>query len=261
MNWYDIINIGCDMMVTINQIFSELDKEKRKKLLSKELGLDTIHKGYISTSDTIQFSSDLIDINDNPIISKYSMKATDYFYEYIEYLIKNDGKDIVSALDLVSPFLHEYFGTNKDYTNKNDRGTAFDNIGNQLGEIQQKHGNDAFNDCYNKWFDISIFKNNSMAECTEYAALTQNLYSFLGANSYYVSGNFSSGKAQSESHAYNLVQFDENSFYIVDTANPTITYDMEYNIVTSRPRIQKISREDFINAINGNGSMLLLAST
>ena len=92
-----------------------------------------------------------------------------------------------------------------------------------------------------------------MAECTEYAVLTQNLYSFLGANSYYVSGSFSTDKGQNESHAYNLVQLDANSFFIVDTANPTITYDMEYNIVSSRPRIQKISIEDFTNAINGNG--------
>lgn len=253
-------------MVTINQILSESDTNKRKDLISnrlveleqnseqnKDLDLEAIHKGYISTSDTVQFSSDLIDINDNPVMSKYTMKTTDYYYEYINYLMKNNVKDIMSALYLVSPFLHEYFGTNKDYTNKNNRSDAFDIMGNQLGDIQQKHGDSMFNEYYKKWFDISIFKNNSMAECTEYAALTQNLYSFLGANSYYVSGSFSTEKGQNESHAYNLVQLDANSFFIVDTANPTITYDMEYNIVSSRPRIQKISIEDFTNAINGNG--------
>lgn len=253
-------------MVTINQILSESDTNKRKDLISnrlveleqnseqnKDLDLEAIHKGYISTSDTVQFSSDLIDINDNPVKSKYTMKTTDYYYEYINYLMKNNVKDIMSALYLVSPFLHEYFGTNKDYTNKNNRSDAFDIMGNQLADIQQKHGDSMFNEYYKKWFDISIFKNNSMAECTEYAALTQNLYSFLGANSYYVSGSFSTEKGKNESHAYNLVQLDANSFFIVDTANPTITYDMEYNIVSSRPRIQKISIEDFTNAINGNG--------
>jgi hypothetical protein len=220
---------------------------------NKDLDLDAIHKGYISTSDTIQFSSDLIVINDNPVMSKYTMKTTDYYYEYINYLMKNNVKDIMSALYLVSPFLHEYFGTNKDYTNQNNRSASFDIMGNQLGDIQKKHGDSMFNEYYKKWFDISIFKNNSMAECTEYAVLTQNLYSFLGANSYYVSGSFSIDKGPNESHAYNLVQLDANSFFIVDTANPTITYDMEYNIVSSRPRIQKISIENFTNAINGNG--------
>lgn len=253
-------------MITINQILSESDTENRKKLISnrlseleqsseqdKELDLNAIHKGFISTSNTIEFSSDLIDINDNPVKSKYTMKATNYFYEYIDYLIQNNINDIISALYLVSPFLHEYFGTNRDYTNKNDRSSSFDIMGSQLGKIQQKHGDSVFNDYYNKWFDISIFKNNSIAECTEYAALTQNLFSFLGANSYYVSGSFSSDKGQSESHAYNLVQFDANSFFIVDTANPTITYDMEYNIVSSKPRIQQISRDEFINAVTGKG--------
>ena len=65
-----------------------------------------------------------------------------------------------------------------DYTNKNDRSNSFDIMGSQLGEIQRKHGDSVFKKYYNKWFDISIFKNNSIAECTEYAALTQNLFSF-----------------------------------------------------------------------------------
>lgn len=253
-------------MITINQILSETDTENRKKLISirlseleqnseqdKELNLNAIHKGYISTSDTIQFSSDLIDINDYPVMSKYTMKATDYYYEFINYLIQKNIKNIMDALYLVSPFLHEYFGTNSDYTNKNNRSSSFDNMGNQLGEIKEKYGNSMFNDYYNKWFDISIFKNNSMAECTEYAALTQNLFSFIGANSYYVLGSFSLDEGKSESHAFNLAQLDADSFFIVDTANPTITYDMEYNIISSRPRIQKISRNEFINAITGNG--------
>ena len=179
-------------MITINQILSESDIENRKKLISnrlseleqmseqnKELDLNAIHKGYISTSDTIQFSSDLIVINDNPVKSKYTMRATDYFYEYVDYLIQNNINDIKSALYLVSPFLHEYFGTNRDYTNKNDRSSYFDIMGSQLGEIQQKYGNSIFNDYYNKLFDISVFKNNSIAACTEYAALTQNLFSFI----------------------------------------------------------------------------------
>ena len=253
-------------MITINQILSESDIENRKKLISnrlseleqmseqnKELDLNAIHKGYISTSDTIQFSSDLIVINDNPVKSKYTMRATDYFYEYVDYLIQNNINDIKSALYLVSPFLHEYFGTNRDYTNKNDRSSYFDIMGSQLGEIQQKYGNSIFNDYYNKLFDISVFKNNSIAACTEYAALTQNLFSFIGANSYYVIGSFPLENGQIESHAYNLAQLDANSFFIVDTANPTITYDMEYNIVSSKPRIQQISRDEFINAVTGNG--------
>ena len=186
-------------------------------------------------------------------ISKIEIGKFESKDEFINYLIQKNIKNIMDALYLVSPFLHEYFGTNSDYTNKNNRSSSFDNMGNQLGEIKEKYGNSMFNDYYNKWFDISIFKNNSMAECTEYAALTQNLFSFIGANSYYVLGSFSSDEGKSESHAFNLVQLDADSFFIVDTANPTITYDMEYNIISSRPRIQKISRNEFIDAITGNG--------
>lgn len=253
-------------MITIKQILSEYDIQKRNELIKnklveleknaeqdKELGLNEVHKGYISTSSTIQFSSDLIDINDSPVASKYTMKTTDYFYEFIEYLNQNNVNDIMSALYAVSPFLHKYFGTSNDYTNINDRSVSFDNMGKQLSEIQEKHGNEIFNEYFDKWFDISIFKGNSMAKCTEYAALTQNLYAFLGVNTYYVIGNFSLEKTISESHAYNLVQLDANSFFIVDSANPTITYDSNFNIILSKPRIQKISKEEFVNAITGSG--------
>ncbi len=252
-------------MITLSQILSEQDLEKRKQLIDskimeleqiaeqgKELDLDAVHKGFISTSDTIQFSADLIDINDNPISSRYTMKSTDYFYEFVEYLKQNNVKDMMSALYAVSPFLRKYFGVNPDYTTKNNRSDAFDTMGMQLSEIQEKHGNEVFNEYFSKWFDISIFKGNSMAECTEYAALTQNLYSFMGANTYYVAGEYSSDITK-EAHAYNLVQLGQDAFYIVDSANPTITYDMDFNIVDSKPRIQQISRDDFVNAVNGEG--------
>ena len=142
-------------MITLSQILSEQDLENRKQLIDskimeleqiaeqeKELDLDAVHKGFISTSDTIQFSTDLIDINDNPISSRYTMKSTDYFYEFVEYLKQNNVKDMMSALYAVSPFLRKYFGVNPDYTTKNNRSDAFDTMGMQLSEIQEKHGNE-----------------------------------------------------------------------------------------------------------------------
>ncbi len=249
-------------MYKFDLILKEQDEEKRKKMIqerlkfldteseqNKTIDVNSIHQGFISSSDSLQFSTDFIMGEfDQPILSIYTMKNQDYFYSYINYLHQNGIVDINTAIHAISPFLKDYFGVDKNGNNKNNREASFDNMGIQLSQIKEK-SNQEYLTYYNKWFDIGIFKGNSMAECTEYAALTQNILSFMGFNSYYVSGSFSSSK-NNESHAFNLVQTTPEKFFLIDASNPIIMFDEKDNVLTSRTRFSPLSQEQFENAIS-----------
>lgn len=252
-------------MISLQQIINEKEKEKRDFLITEKLkelevnaeqnkilDLNACHKGFISSSSKLQFSASLITVGDDCLTSLYGMKGTDYFYEFFDYAIENNVKDMTELLNAVSPFLRKYFGVNVDYTNQYNREASFDIMGNQLAEIREKHGKQEYENYLNSWFDISIFKGRSYAECTEYAALTQNLYSFFGFETYYISGNYANEQTQ-ESHAFNLLKLPGEKYFIIDNANPTIMYDENFNIISSIPRRYQITQEEFFNGVNGDG--------
>lgn len=252
-------------MNEFEKILKKQNNEKKKNMIeqrliilnskaeqNKEIGVNTIHQGFISTTDSLEFSEVYVMSNlDEPLPSKYTMKNQDYIYEYINYLNKNNITDINTAILAISPFLKKYFGVGKNGNNKNNREISFDNMGMQLSEIRQK-SEQLYQEYYSKWFDIAIFKNNSIAECTEYAALTQNILAFMGFNSYYISGYFSTKNTEG-AHAFNLVQTTKEKFFLIDSANPTTIFDEKGNVISARTQSCIISEEQFKDAISEEG--------
>ena len=252
-------------MDTFDLILKEQDEVKRNKMIQERLMIlnteseqnklidtNAIHQGFIPTSDRLQFSTDFIMGDfDEPILSAYTMKYQGYFYEFMDYLNQNKISDVNTAILAISPFLKMYFGVQKDGNNKNNREVSFDNMGVKLSQIK-KNNEEQYLEYYNKWFDIGIFKGNSMAECTEYAALTQNILSFMGFNSYYISGTFNSSKSN-EPHAFNLVQTKPDKFFMIDSSNPTLMFDQRDNVIASKTKFSQITSEQFANAIQGQG--------
>lgn len=236
-----------------NEIRNQLIKERimlleSESLQNQVLDINSIHHGFISSSSEIEFSVYGIDANLG-LMDKYGMKQQDYIYEFFNYLRDNNISNINAVINSISPFLRIYFGVKNN--NTNNRGITFENMQKQLLEIYKKD-NENFEKYRNKWLDIGIFKNNSMAECTEYSAISQNLLAFLGFNTYYLSGHLSTSKTD-EDHAFNLVKTPTGNYFLIDSANPIGLYDDKLNIITTKTRFFQISKEQYENAISGNG--------
>ena len=71
--------------------------------------------------------------------------------------------------------------------------------------------------CYNEVPDISKIKDLGFSMCSEWASVTNQLFSFLGFESYYVQNSMISNNGI-EGHAYNIVKTDEG-FVLVDIIN------------------------------------------
>ena len=240
-------------MITINRILSETDTENRKKLISirlseleqnseqdKELNLNAIHKGYISTSDTIQFSSDLIDINDYPVMSKYTMKATDYFYEFASELKKRQVINRGELVRFIYTFLNQYFGIPKD--NLDYRDSIFLDIAFQTTTTDDE------------LFDrleqnkIGDLKQKNVAMCTERAAMAQNLLSLFDFECYYCNGCMYHNQKE-ECHCFNIVK-TKNDFKLLDYSVPIQIVEAN-QIIGTEPFLVSIPLEEGEAVLNG----------
>ena len=71
--------------------------------------------------------------------------------------------------------------------------------------------------CYKEVPDISKIKDLGFSMCSEWTSVTNQLFSFLGFESYYVQNSMVSNNGI-EGHAYNIVKTDEG-YVLVDIIN------------------------------------------
>lgn len=95
------------------------------------------------------------------------------------------------------------------------------------------------------------FKNKGFTACSEKAAVTHNLLTFLGYNDLLVfSGETELVPGQSEVHTYNVLT-TENGHFIFEITNPVFLYDREGNIINFLPAVYRISQEQFEELMSG----------
>ena len=103
-----------------------------------------------------------------------------------------------------------------------------------------------------EWLDIGIFKNSSMAQCSEYSAITQNLLAFLGFDAYFLAGHLSTSNRK-EYHAFNMVKIQWGPVFCLMHLIQLGLYDYKLNLIATKTRFFQIKKEQFENAISGNG--------
>ncbi len=253
-------------MVSFTEIMNETDESKRNQMIQERLKeLDTqaeqnyelktnhIYHGFISSTSSVDFSDFLFMVGkDSPKRGSYTMTNQEYIIEFIEYIKKfKVNNNLNKIIPLISPFLKKYFGVKKDGNNKYDRETYFDNVTEILRKMEENN-HPEYRERIKETFDIGFFKGKSMAECSEYAAITQNIFTFIGCNSYYVPGKLIMPDHQEE-HAFNIVQTAKDKFFIFDTSNPDYAYDENFNIIGARTRFCPISQEQFEKVITEEG--------
>ncbi len=175
-----------------------------------------IHRGYISGNTEVGFQGGIITMG-----SHYKLKNTDYLYEAVSALQDNKEK-ITNGMQLfygVENFLNSYFGIPDTTDDK-----RMDIIDQKAGLSNPDLSDDEFFDAIDK-IDISIFKGEHVAQCSERTAMAQNILSLFGYETYYMTGAVSiDGKV--EDHAFNVVA---NNSGTKNTIDFSVSSNLSYN--------------------------------
>lgn len=154
----------------------------------------------------------------------YQIRDDNYIHLFIKLLIKNHITDLNKILNNIYPFLNIYFGKNGD---SDLRQIIFDQ-NTSMGTIP----------------DISVLKQKNAAMCSERAAMAQNIFSFLGIESYYITGEIVKN-GENVPHAFNIIKYN-NRYLIYDASTDVPVYNDD-KIVGYQFYIQEIDIEKFLS--------------
>lgn len=189
-----------------------------------------VHKGFISPDTRIKFNT--LSMYD------YSMKTTDYFYEFAK-LIKEIGFTKKSQIvKFLQKFIDFYFGIPASKCDLRD-----DYLNDSIC-FSTKTEEEFFEKIEN--LEIGAFKNKNIAQCTERAAVAQNLLSLFGLETYWCCGCVEHD-GKEEGHCINIVK-GNNAFYLYDYSLPVVVYEngKEVNRYAFNHSIKNEELEDFL---------------
>jgi len=166
-----------------------------------------LHRGYIGSKTSVQFEGYAVSMG-----SWYKLKNTDYLYEAVSRL-QNNRESIKNSSTLfnnIEGFLNSYFGV-PDADGVDRRMEVIDR---RIDLNDPEIDDDEYFDRLEN-IDISIFKNEHVAQCSERAAMAQNIMSMFGYETYYANGDVSIDE-KPDFHAYNIVADASERKYIID---------------------------------------------
>lgn len=164
------------------------------------------YEGFISPDSKIKYS--------NLTLNTYSMKTTDYIYDFVKQLKKYKINNKNSLVNFVEYFVNAYFGIP---SRKDMRDAYFDQITFQSTTTDDEYFEKLDN------LEIGDLKGISVAMCTERAAVVQNLLSLFGFNIFYCMGCVNiNGKA--EPHCFNIA-LSSNAYILLDYSLPVSVFE------------------------------------
>lgn len=208
----------------IKQKNQENQKIERLGFLS---GIESrpLFKGFIPLTARIKYAN--INMED------YSMKTTDFMYEFAHFLrqynINNKGAYIYN----LEYFINDYFG--------------FPHSGKQTREEILNPWETTTTD--EEYFEalenneIGNLKGKGAAECTERAALAQQVLSLFGSEVYYCIGCVDLGTRQ-EPHAFNIIKRQQD-YALLDYSCPISSFNQDKKLQALYPFIGTMSKEEF----------------
>ena len=162
----------------------------------------------------------------NTIISNVEVDTTftnnEYAYEFVNKMKKYNVHELRRAMEFVYYFVRYYFG--RDGSNERKR---------------------EFFPYRSEPYPLDMFRKKSVAVCSERAALSQNLMSLLGVESYFVIGTINGGN-----HAYNIIHH-RGDYYLYDTASDKPRIE-DGKIVDYVAFIKKLTPEEFESLCDGH---------
>lgn len=151
----------------------------------------------------------------------YYLDDESYILDFFKYIKDKDIDDNYDFILCVNKFLKQYLVRD---INKVDREEMF--------KLICKNEEDYYEPI--KEHSILDFKNNGAAECSEYSAITENIFSIFGFDIYYM---------MDRTHAYNLL-IEEGKVSILDYANWVCCFDINYKYLGRLPYYVEIPEFD-----------------
>lgn len=231
----DELNLIIDNALT--EIIKNTENGKRLGFQDGGLATDKIpaYKGFISFDSRIRYS--------NGSMYSYSMKSTDYFYEFAKFIKKNNVKTTNHLVKIVENFINYYFGKP---IGKDLRDIYFDKF-----VLQTKTDEEMF-DRIEK-FCIGDMKYKNIAMCTERSAIAQNLLSLFGIEIYYCMGCMKHD-GKEESHCFNIARA-RDKYILLDYSMPVavVKDNKIYDYAPFKAYIELDEIEDvLLNSYNKN---------
>lgn len=165
-----------------------------------------VHKGFIHPNTRIKYS--------NSTAYSYSMKTTDYIYDFAKYIKKLSINNRSSLVKYIENYINSYFGIVRDgidrryiyFTQMTFETTTTDE------ELFEKIAN----------LELGDLKGKNVAMCTEKAAMAQNLLSLFGFEVYYCMG-YVNNNGKEEAHCFNIARA-KDKYRLLDYSIPVTVF-------------------------------------
>ena len=166
-------------------------------------------------------------------LEDYGMQTTDYFYEFARFARRYNVKTKKALIYSLETYINLYFGMLGQVT----REQIFDNNAWNSTKTDDEYFKALEN---NKIGDL---KHKGAAQCTERAAVAQQILNLFGAESYYCMGCIDLGDRQ-EAHCFNIFR-KQNKYAVLDYSCPVKGYAADGREIVLYPFIGDLSDEEF----------------
>ena len=176
----------------------------------------------------------------------YYMNDYNYIYEFAKYIKSKNVVNDLSFMVYVYDFIYKYFSTiTKPITREQLHHLIYDN-NNKFYKPINEH-------------NITDFKGNGSAKCSEYAAMFQNILSVFGYDTIYIHGELDDSEEKHSCHAFNMTVIDD-MYSIVDLALPINCIDYNKRMQKRYPYIfclDDFSEDDLDDFLLGDKELVL----
>ena len=190
-----------------------------------------VYKGFIPLDTRIKYSS--FGVED------YSMKTTDFIYEFIHCIKKYNLINKGQIINYLEYFINSYFGL--------PGGMSRENIFSDIA-WNTTTTDDEYFDALEK-NEIGMLKNKRAALCTERSAVAEQILSVLGFESFYCMGCVDLGNNHQEPHCFNIIK-RKNDYALVDYSCPIVEYNEDNSIRAYYPFVATLSNDEFVDFLN-----------
>lgn len=218
----------------LNQLNSNAEQNKKLGFADNTTSLSRIeaHKGFISPTSTIRFSSNSV--------NHYNMSTKDYFYEFAKYIRNKNIQNMNAVIKEIQTYIIYYFGIN-DAIDRRDGFLIDKSYLNTTTDEEMWAAIENFN--------IGDFKKQNIAQCTERSALAQNLLSLFGIESYYCYGCLNNN-GKIEPHCFNIAKA-KDSYMILDYSVP-VPVVKNGKVYDQAPFQEKIELDEIDDVLNNS---------
>ena len=223
-------NVDEIIKTIINELNNNANKVERLGFLNS-ISSNPVYKGFIPLDTRIKYS--------NFGVEDYSMKTTDFIYEFIKNIKKYNLTNKGQIIHFLEYYINSYFGL--------PGGISRESLFNDIVWNSTTTDDEYFAALEKN--EIGMLKNKRAAQCTERSAVAQQILSVLGFETFYCMGCVDLGNNHQEPHCFNIIK-RKNDYALVDYSCPITEYNEDNSVRAYYPFIATLSNDEFTDFLN-----------